>query len=427
MSRRTITALVGLSAGLLLAGNAIADTVTLNVMHAWPSHKRFHEPLAQEFMKLHPDIAINYMAPAESYTDGQQKILRGAMTDTLPDVYYSSYAYLGEMVRVLAEHDRVNDLSPLLAAEGADWRKANYADNVLQLGQLDSKQWAIPFTASTAIVYYNKDLFKSVGADPEAFPDNWDGVIDVAKKIAAAGQADGLSYAVNDWGDDWLWQALILNYGGSMMDPQKTHVTFGDAAGQKAVHLIRRFVTETKMPFLNEDQAIQQFASGKLGIFVGSTAEVRTMNEAVGRKFQYGTAGYPVADKEKGGLPTGGSAAVILTKDEAKQKAAWEFIKFVTGPKGQEIVVRNSGYMPTNLRTAGAEYLGEFYEQNPDWTTSLKQWLIAKSWFGYPGTSGPRIWDEQKIILSQIMRGEVGEEDGLAQLVATTEKLAKGD
>ena len=89
--------------------------------------------------------------------------------------------------------------------------------------------------------------------------------------------------------------------------------------------------------------------------------------------------------------------------------------------------MRNSGYMPTNLRTAGAEYLGEFYEQNPDWTTSLKQWLIAKSWFGYPGTSGPRIWDEQKIILSQIMRGEIGEEDGLAQLVITTEKLAKGD
>ena len=96
-----------------------------------------------------------------------------------------------------------------------------------------------------------------------------------------------MSYAVNEWGDDWLWQALILNYGGTHDGPaEATKVTFGGDAGRKAVDLIRRFVTETKMPFLNEDQAIQQFAAGKLGIFIGSTAEVRIMGEAVGGKFE---------------------------------------------------------------------------------------------------------------------------------------------
>ena len=99
------------------------------------------------------------------------------MTDNLPDVYYSSYAYLRRDGAHAAEPTRVNDLCRLLPRpKGRDWRKVNYADNVLQLGQVDGKQWAMPFTASTAIVYYNKDLLRSGRRRPEALPDAWDGI-----------------------------------------------------------------------------------------------------------------------------------------------------------------------------------------------------------------------------------------------------------
>lgn len=413
-----------LAAIALAPVSSMAETVTLNVQYAWPSHKRFHDPLAEAFMEEHPDIKINYLAPAASYTDGQQRILRSAVTGNLPDIYYSGYNYLGELVRTLGAKDEVFDLTPLLTAEGADWIKANYSDAILRLGQVGGKQWAIPLTASTPIVYYNKDLLASVGESYEALK-TWDGILGAAKKVSDAGAADGMSYAVNEWGDDWLWQALILNSGGQIMNSDKTDVTFGDDSGKSAVTLIRRFVTETKMPFLDEDQAIQQFAAGKLGIFIGSTAEVRVMGDAIGGKFHFATAPYPAPLKGAGGLPVGGSAAVVMVKDPAKQKAAWEFIKFVTGPAGQKIVVLGSGYMPTNLQAVKQSYLGDFYAEHEDWTTSLGQWPIAKPWFGYPGGSGPRIWDEQKVLLSQIMRGEVAPDAGLAGLVDVTGRLAK--
>jgi multiple sugar transport system substrate-binding protein len=402
----------------------LAQTVTLNVQYAWPSHKRFHDPLADAFMKQNPDIRINYLSPAASYTDGQQRILRSAATGNLPDVYYSGYNYLGELVRTLDAKHEITDLTPILTREGGDWVKQNYSDNVLKLGQVDGRQWAIPFTSSTPIVYYNKTLLGAVGETEEA-TQTWDGIIRAARKISDAGSADGVSYAVNEWGDDWLWQALILNAGGQMMKDDRTKVAFGDESGKDAVKLIRRLVTETKMPFLDEDQAIQQFAAGKLGIFIGSTAEVRVMGDAVGGKFQFGTAPYPKAVRSEGGLPVGGSAATILTSDPAKQQAAWEFVKFVTGPAGQKIVVLGSGYMPTNLQTVKSDYLGTFYSQHPEWTTSVGQWPIAKPWFGYPGGSGPRIWDEQKVVLSQIMRGEVTPQAGLTTLVEVTDRLAQ--
>lgn len=415
-----------LAAGCLaaaLTGPALAEPITLDVQYAWPSHKRFHDPLAEAFMKAHPDIRIHYLAPAASYTDGQQRVLRGAVTGNLPDVWYSGYSYLNELVRTLEPRGEIVPVSDFLAKESPEWVKENYSGQTLQLGQVQGRQWALPFTASTPIVYYNKDLLDSVGASTDALR-SWDGIIATAKKITDSGKADGMSYAANEWGDDWLWQALILNAGGRMMNADDTKVTFGDDSGKTAVTLLRRFVSETDMPFLDEDQAIQQFASGKLGIFIGSTAEVRVMGQTIGGKFHFGTAPYPQPANAEGGLPTGGSAAVILTKDAAKRRAAWEFLKFVTGPEGQKIVVLGSGYMPTNLRTTEPDYLGSFYKDNPDWTTSLKQWPIAKPWFGYPGGSGPRIWDEQKVELSKIMRGQVTPEAGLAALVDLTSRLA---
>ncbi len=66
------------------------------------------------------------------------------------------------------------------------------------------------------------------------------------------------------------------------MNDERTKVTFGDDSGKRAVTLLRRFVSEANMPFLDEDQAIQQFAAGKLAIFIGSTAEVRVMRQSIG-------------------------------------------------------------------------------------------------------------------------------------------------
>lgn len=417
----SVLAMTAATVTLALPTAARSEPQELKVMYASPSHKRFHDPLAAAFMAKHPDITVTYLAPASTYPEGHEKILRGAVTGNLPDVWYSGYTFVPELCEKLSKDGKLIDLAPLIAAEGQDWAASNYQDATLALGQVDGKQCAMPVTMSTPIVFFNKDLVAKAGGDPASFPRHWDGVIDLSQKISATGLGDGLSYAVNEWGDDWLWQNLILNFGGTMMDPSKTKVTFGDAAGEKAVELVKRLVTDGKMPILNEDQAMQQFVAGKLGVVVASTAEIRVMDQAIGGKFKFGTAPYPAG----AGLAAGGSAAFILNPDEARQKLAWEWIKFVTGPEGQEIVVKGSGYMPTNKKALESGHLGNFYAENPDWTTSVKQTDIAKPWFGYPGGAGARIWEQQKIVLSEIMRGETSPADGLARMAAKTDELIK--
>src|SRR4029453_10526788 len=121
------------------------------VLYAFPAFAKFHEPIAQEFMKRQPDIKIQFPAPAASYDEGHQTMLRQAVTNQLPDVYYSGYHLLAELVRTLEKRSQITQVGPLLDKEDAAWRKANYSDAVLALGRVDGKLFGMAFNASLPI------------------------------------------------------------------------------------------------------------------------------------------------------------------------------------------------------------------------------------------------------------------------------------
>jgi len=164
-----ILRIIGLavSATAVLLGSAIAQVTTIDVLYCYPSFARFHEPLAQEFMKIHPEIKINFRAPAASYDEGHQVMLRNAVTNQLPDVYYSGYHLFGELIRKLDARGQTVRIEPLLKSEGNDFAKINFAPRLIALGQVDGKQYGLPFNASSPIMYVNADLVKKAGGDPK--------------------------------------------------------------------------------------------------------------------------------------------------------------------------------------------------------------------------------------------------------------------
>ncbi len=52
---------------------------------------------------------------------------------------------------------------------------------------------SFPFNASTPILYYNKDLFRAAGLDPDVAPKTWPEVGAAAKRLRAAGLVCGLT------------------------------------------------------------------------------------------------------------------------------------------------------------------------------------------------------------------------------------------
>jgi multiple sugar transport system substrate-binding protein len=149
------------------------------------------------------------------------------------------------------------------------------------------------------------------------------------------------------------------------------------------------------------------------------------VNDLVGTHFTLGTAVFPIDDKAKGGIPTGGCAIVITARDPARQKAAWEYAKFITGPEAQKIVVEATGYLPTNKRAAGHDFLGAFYDKNPNFKTVSLETDRAVPWQGYTGASTVQIWRKQREIINGVMRGDITPAAGLERIASETAAMMK--
>ncbi len=388
---------------------------------------RQHEPLMKEFNEMQDEIEVKYAAPAKDYADSHLKMMRASATNTLPDCAFEAYNQLPALARAMAKRGQIVDLAPLIAAEGEGWKELNYTDNMLNLGRVDGVQYGMPFNASVIQWYYNADLFRKAGLDPDNFPKDWDGLFSATQKIAALGDdiTPMFMWMIN--GDDWGFQTLIEMQGGAMVSEDGQKVVFDENDyALKAMQLARRLVTDGGAR-TDQDRSTQftAFTEGKMGIWGLSPAGARDMQERVGDAFDLRSTTFTVWNDEKGTLPTGGNAGIITTQDPEKVAAVWEYLKFVTGPRGQQVAAQITGYLPTNRRTLDDEYLGKFYAENPYYATPIKQYDRAGPWYGYPGTQNQKIWSEQRSVIKSVMEGATSPEDGAAELKDIAVKLSQ--
>lgn len=422
---KTLKSLTGAAlVALGLAGAAEAKVTITCLTHA--GHlTRQHEPLAKMFNEMQDEIEVIYAAPSQNYADTHLKLLRASATKTLPDCAFEAYNQLPSLARALAGRGQAVDLAPLMAAEEAGWKAANYTDRMLELGQVDGVQYGMPFNASIPQWYVNADLLARVGVDIADFPTDWDGILQLAAKIDALGDdIEGMSFAIDQWGDDWLFQTLIEQQAGRIMTAAGDQIAFTEGDRHiKAMELARRMVAEGGYtPETEVESQITAFTEGKMGFYANSPAAAKMFQERVGKAFDLRSVKFTVWD-EAGTLPTGGNAAIITATDPEKQAAAWTYIKFLTGPKGQELTARNTGYLPTNIGALAEDYLGAYYREQPYFATPSSQYDRAGAWYGYPGTQSEKIWREQRSTIRAVMLGKVSPEEGAKALATTAEEL----
>ena len=374
------------------------------------------EQLSTEFTKANPDITVRFPAPSPTYEDGLQLVIRQAAAGGLPDVSFQGLNRL----RFLAERDITVDAAPFLAKEG-DPAAAGWTPGILDLAKVGGKQVGLAFSASNPITYYNATLVRRAGDDPDRFPQDWDGVLALAAKITALG--DGVSSMHYRWpGDDWMFSALLYGYGGHMLSADERRVEFGEP-GRRALTLLDRMVKDGKMPPLTTDAAFQAFYAGKLGIIMGTTAYIGQFQRSIGPDVELRTTKMPVITPG-GTLPTGGNAVVMLTRDPARQAAAWRFMRFAAGPVGQTIMVRGTGYVPSNTLTLGDDrYLGAFYRENPLFRPAEEQIPIMQPWYAFPGTNGVRITQTIVDNLARIVEQRATPDQVLADMTNEVQRL----
>lgn len=154
-----------------------------------------------------------------------------------------------------------------------------------------------------------------------------------------------------------------------------------------------------------------------------SSAQTGRFNRDVGNAFDFRVAPFPSGAAE-GRIPAGGAAVMLLAKDPAKQKAAWEFMKFATGPQGATIIVKATGYVPaTDVPAKDPKMLGEFYANSPNHRVSLAQLPLITAWYAFPGENGVKITDVIKDHLETVVTKTSKPEDVLKKMTADAQAL----
>lgn len=357
----------------LWSSAVLAQTTEILIHYPMPGFfKNVMDQISTEYVKAHPEVKIKFTSPSPTYEDGLQLMLRQAGTAEMPDV-----SFIGlNRLRVLAERNIGVDLTPFTKTDpklGQD----GFSDRLLGLARFNGRQVGLAFATSNPIFYYNADLVRKAGGNPDNPPKSWDEVFALSSKIEALG--DGVKGMQFRWqGDDWMFSALLFGHGGTMLSADEKRVAFDGPEGLAAFKLVDRMVKDGKMSPMTSDAALQSFYAGKLGMFFWTTGGLRGTINGVGDKFTLRTTAMPVIDAEKGRLPTGGNAAVMFTTDPKKQKAVYDFIRFASGAYGASVVVPGTGYVPNNdLAPKDAKYLGNFYKENPLFRAGLNPILFS--------------------------------------------------
>jgi multiple sugar transport system substrate-binding protein len=380
-------ALATLAVPALVRGQGSA--VELSVAYSIPVlFKDLMEAVAREFMARHPNVKVTLRAPEDGYEQIMQRHLRDAITNTLPDVAFHGL----NRQRTLAERNIPVNLKPFMTAD-PQTQELGFSPSLLSLGQVGPAQTGIGFSLSTPVLYFNTQMVKEAGGNPDKLPASWDEVV----KLAAAmhDPAKARSGMFFDWTitGNWSWQGLVFSHGGSMLNADESRVAFGQTPGQQALRTLRRFVDEGKMADIRPETMFQDFFAGRMGISMQSTAQLGRYNREIGGRFGLKCARYPLS-AANARLPAGGNVAMMFTKDAAKQKAAWDFIKFACGPVGGTMMVKTTGYMPaTTIPAQRKDMLADFYASNPNHLISIQQQDVITGWYAFPGQNALRITD----------------------------------
>ncbi len=390
-------------AGLLTTIAATAQAVTIEV--GYPYSALFDvtfQRMMPLFKEVHPGIEVKFRASYDNYEDAANTILRESVADKLPDITFQGL----NRQALFVEKGIAKSLEPFIAKE-PDFAKEGYHKAMLDLGTFNGEVYGLPFSVSLPVGYYNMDALKKAGIT--TLPTTWDEVIANCDKLRASGFKNPLFWGWNITGN-WFFQALLWSQGTPIIKDGK--VNFDGPEGLAALETMKKLFRGCDMQNLQVGDAGKPFNAGKVAMHFWSTSAVGAIERAKG-DFELQTAEFPGMGGKPKGLPAGGNSAMFVSTSQDAEviDAAWKFLKFATSGKGAATVAETTGYMPPNK--AANEMLGDFYANNPNKYTAVKQAGLLSEWIAYPGDKGLAI---TQVIYDMIESIVTGESDDMAEL-----------
>src|SRR3954447_15346531 len=176
---------------------------------------------------------------------------------------------------------------------------------------------SFPFNASTPILYYNKDMFRAAGLDPEAPPKTWPEVGTAAKRLRAAGAICGLTTSWPSWINVENLSAfhnLPLATRANGFGGLDAELVFNNPVVVRHVAQLADWQTSKIFDYSGRGQSAEpRFQKGECAIFIGSSATRADIKANSKFEVGYGMLPYwPDADGAPQNSIIGGATLWVL-------------------------------------------------------------------------------------------------------------------
>ena len=356
------TLLAACAASVALALSAQEITFYYPVAVGGPITRTIDQ-MAADFEKENPGIKVKPV-----YTGTYQESIVKALTADKAGTPPTIAILLSTDMFTLIDEDAIvpfDDLAP--TADDKAWMKS-FFPAFMANSQTGGKTWGIPFQRSTIVLYWNKELFKEAGLDPNRPPENWKQMLDDAQKLTKRDASGN----VTQWGVQipssgfpyWLFQGLTTPNGVELMNSAGNQTYFDKPAVVEAlaywVDLGRKYKV---MPagVVEWGTTPKDFFEKKIAMMWTTTGNLTNVKNNA--KFDFGVAMLPASKRR--GSPTGGGNFYIFKKaPKDQQLAAVKFAKWMTTPERAAQWGIDTGYVavrPDAWQTAKMqEYVKSF-------------------------------------------------------------------
>jgi multiple sugar transport system substrate-binding protein len=382
----------------------INTPVEIEFWHAMTgAHEEALNRIVEQFNAESELITVKAVSQG-SYSDLQQKIMASARANTLPALSQVTTNVVPEYMR----HGFIVSLDEYIYDERYGLTDEEFTDIVeifREAGQWDGMFYAMPFSKSTRVLFYNKGLLEEHHLN---VPETWDDIRQIAETVTGNGMV-GMGFE-NSF--EMEFESLLRQMGGEYVNEEAMEARFASEAGIRAMSLIQNMIEEGIARTAGEDGYMSNpFGRGDVAMYIGSSAGIPFVRSAAEGNIDWSVTVLPTFEG-KAATPFAGNDVVIYNQSTDEQKlAAWEFVKFLISPEISAQWAMDSGYLPVRYSALELPAYKSFKEENPEQGVGELQFDAGYFSARVPGASAVRthVLDE----LEEIVLGRKSVEEGL--------------
>ncbi|MCD6310221.1 MAG: sugar ABC transporter substrate-binding protein [Candidatus Eremiobacteraeota bacterium] len=333
------------------------DTGNHVVYMQWgdPREVEITRTLLKEFENRNPDIKVDVIHATDYHTKLNTMLAGG----TPPDVFYVS---ANDFLHY-AKRDVLLNLEPYIERDRKELNMKDFYPKLLSVFTYNGALYGIPKDFTTAVLYYNKDMFDEAGV---SYPDDswdWDKLVSIARKLTKEkGMAGFKQYGIDP---GFEYSLFIYQNDGRIMNEDRTRCIIDEPASVEAV----RFFADLKNKYHVAPTAVEA-ADSPVGLEVRGSAMCIGGRWLVPRfrritKFKWDVAHLPRGKKRSTLIYT---VCYSISRKCKHPENAWKLVKFLTGPEGQAMQSRLGLAIPSRRSVAESD---AFFDGKPPENTRV--------------------------------------------------------